>query len=58
MQESQLKTEVWNERAPGLAPGALSPRSSPRAAKTMSSLLEAVKTWKSHVEMVINPGKL
>lgn len=35
--ESQLKTEVWNERAPGLAPGALSPRSSPRAAKTMSS---------------------
>jgi len=37
--ESQHKTEVWNERAPGVAPGHLSPRSSPRTsgAKTSSS---------------------
>lgn len=39
-QESQHKTEVWNERAPGVAPGHLSPRSSPRTsgAKTSSWL--------------------
>eukprot|EP00438_Fugacium_kawagutii_P000707 Skav220048 [mRNA] locus=scaffold2981:393509:412211:- [translate_table: standard] len=35
--ESHAKSEVWNERAPGVAPGVLSPRNSPRTSGAKAS---------------------